>query len=351
MQLIEIRQRITPYGKPIALLLGLFSLFLFAGPSFFEKIPKEHFLLEQSANVAGFITYNYHNDKGNKNMNESKLQINPFADLALEAKAAFVFDARTKKPIFAYNENDVLPLASLTKVMTAIVALETLPEETVITVQRDDIAQEGDSGLLVGERWRLADILRYTLTTSSNDGASAIAAAAGSMGQNVYGFDVKEAKRIFIEKMNQKSAELGLLNTRFINETGLDVDENRSGGYGTAKEVAFLMRYALENNPDVIGATSKDSFTVSSLDGVVHTAKNTNTYLGKMPGVVASKTGFTDLAGGNLVVAADLGITHPVIVVVLGSTLEGRFSDVERLLWETLASFEFDTTAQQQKGV
>jgi len=66
--------------------------------------------------------------------------------------------------------------------MTAIVALEMLPEETVVTIQKEDVAQEGDSGLLVGERWRLADLLRYILTTSSNDGASAVATVAGSGG-------------------------------------------------------------------------------------------------------------------------------------------------------------------------
>ena len=323
----------------LVIFIGIFALFVFAGQRLLVIAFKSNVLLQQSANIVGFIDYanGINQDSNTKKVGYTR---DPFANITLRAKAAVVFDIRSQRPLFSYNADRVLPLASLTKIMTSIVALESLPKETVVVVQRDDIAQEGDSGLLVGERWRLADLLRYTLTTSSNDGASAIAATAGSVGQVAYGFDAEEAKHLFLEKMNQKSSELRLIHTQFFNETGLDTDAEKSGGYGTAQEVARMLAYAFKNNPEIFTATAADSFTVLSLDGVAHSAKNTNTSLGGMPGVIVSKTGFTDLAGGNLAVIADLGIDHPVAIVVLGSTFDGRFEDVEKLLWTTLEYFK-----------
>jgi D-alanyl-D-alanine carboxypeptidase len=79
-------------------------------------------------------------------------------------------------------------------------------------------------------------------------------------------------------------------------------------------------------------ATTYDSLQFSSLDGVAYLAENTNIIAKTVPGLLASKTGYTDLAGGNLAIAFDAGLAHPVIVVVLGSSQEGRFTDVEKLI-------------------
>jgi len=142
-----------------------------------------------------------------------------FNGLSLGAKAAYVLDMATGRSLYAHNEEDKLPLASLAKMMTAIVATDLVPESTVITVDKNDIKEEGDSGLFVGEKWRMSDIIDFTLTTSSNDGASAVAAVAGSMGQNLYGTTSSEARSSFVEEMNIKTQELELLNTYFFNET------------------------------------------------------------------------------------------------------------------------------------
>ena len=268
----------------------------------------------------------------------SKEKVDPFSGLDIEAKAAYVFDLVTGLPLYAYNENENLPLASLTKVMTAIVATDLVPKSTVVSITKDDVKLEGDSGLLVGEKWRLSDIIDFTLTTSSNDGASAIASVAGSIGQNAYGVSPEQAKNDFVNKMNLKTQELGLSNTYFFNETGLDVGDSVVGSYGTAKDMAILMGYAIKNKSRVIEATSREGFKVSSLDNISHSAINTNKSVDNIPGLIASKTGFTDLAGGNLVVAFDAGMMHPVVVSVLGSSIDGRFKDVEKLVWASLES-------------
>src|SRR3989344_8222726 len=80
---------------------------------------------------------------------------NPFDSVSLSAKAAYVYDVKAGKPLFAKNEDEVLPLASVTKIMTAATALSFLPETTYITIDAEAIRAEGNSGLTVGERWLL----------------------------------------------------------------------------------------------------------------------------------------------------------------------------------------------------
>jgi len=275
-----------------------------------------------------------------ENLKEKQNIKNPFEGLDLEATSVYVLDVMSGKSLYNYNENTKLPLASLTKMMTAIVATDLVPNSTIVTIDKSDISTEGDSGLLVGEKWRMSDIIDFTLTTSSNDGASAIATVAGSLGQNAYGVSSKQAKADFVNKMNLKTEEIGLSDTYFLNESGLDLNKNQSGSYGTAKEVASLMAYILKNKSELMEATSRDKFLISSLNNVGHMATNTNQILADIPGLLASKTGFTDLAGGNLVVAFDAGMMHPIIISVLGSSVDGRFSDMDKLVWASLKSLQ-----------
>ncbi len=265
---------------------------------------------------------------------------NPFLNISLQAKAAYVYDIDSGKALFALNENSVLPLASLTKLMTAVIASELLPSGTVVTIGRADINNEGNSGLFINERFKLSDIIGFTLMTSSNDGASALAAAAGSLGQNAYGMPTDESKQKFIDAMNKKAEELGLRGTHFFNESGLDVNKEISGGYGTAQDVALLMTHVVEIAHKNIESTTLARTTITSLDNIRHQATNTNEEINAIPGILASKTGYTDLAGGNLAIAFDAGLSHPIVVVVLGSTREGRFKDAEALSWAALQSID-----------
>jgi len=136
--------------------------------------------------------------------------------------------------------------------------------------------------------------------------------------------------------MNVKTEEMGLLRTYFFNESGLDVSEEVSGSYGTAKDVAQLLAFAIEYKPALLEATSRDRFSVSSLDNIDHMATNTNPIVGSIPGLFASKTGFTDLAGGNLMIAFDAGIMRPIVIAILGSSIDGRFEDMEKLVQASL---------------
>src|SRR3989339_716997 len=260
-------------------------------------------------------------------VNIAEEKIDPFEDLVLEAKSAFVWDTYENKIIYSMNGEAQLPLASLTKLMTALVVSELVPEGIIVTIDSQDINEEGDSGFLMGEKWRLADVLDFTLVSSSNDGAHALASIIGSINTG----EGQTQEEMFIKEMNQKAQNLGLIQTYFLNESGLDVSQDVGGAYGSAKDVAMLMGQIIKEKPQILEATKYSSLEIKSKD-FTHTVYNTNQYAEAIPGIIASKTGFTDLAGGNLVIAFDIGIGHPIIVSVLGSSREGRFKDVGKLV-------------------
>lgn len=244
------------------------------------------------------------------------------------AKSFYIYDILNDKAIFSKNEHEKLPLASITKLMSGLVVLDIMPESTEVIINREDISLEGDSGLSVGEKWKLKDLLDYSLMTSSNDGMHAIASALN------YNQAVNNKNTVKI--MNEKAASLGLLDTFFINETGLDVDDSMSGAYSSAYDVSLLFKKIIIDNPSLISSTNKLNENFVSNSNIKHEAINTNISINEISGLMASKTGFTNLAGGNLAIVFDAGFMHPIVIVVLGSTVDGRFDDVVNLAKITL---------------
>jgi len=229
--------------------------------------------------------------------------------------------------LLSRNAEAQLPLASLSKVMTAYIAERNLGRDASVIISGSDIEKEGDNGLLVDERWSLGDLLDFTLVVSSNDGASALAAALLPIVR------ARDGVETITDLMNAEASRLGLSQTYFLNESGLDLDEESlSGSYGSARDIVLLFDYILRESPGTLSGTTVSTLYVTSESGVSHTGKNTNEIIGIIAGLVASKTGFTDLAGGNLVVAFDAGLMQPVIISVLGSSKEGRFEDMKKLI-------------------
>ncbi len=238
-----------------------------------------------------------------------------FNNVKLEAKAAYVFDVLENRPLFETNTEFQLPLASIAKIMTAIVAEENLPSYLLVTISPEAILQEGVEGFLVEEQWQINELIDAMLVSSSNDAAFTLASEYN-----------KNFPGDFVSLMNQKAKELGLTQTYFLNPTGLDLSKNTSGAHGSAKDVAKLLLYALKNHSSLLEATRFMSINLHSRN-----FKNTNQIVNNLPGFIAGKTGFSDLAGGNLAIIADKGYGHPIVIVVLGSTFEGRFNDVKTL--------------------
>ncbi len=252
---------------------------------------------------------------------------NPFDSVYLEARAAAVYDLETGQMIYELNAQTPFPLASITKIMTALVASHQLAGDSPIAVTPAAIAELGDSGFLPGERWSLKNLLDFTLITSSNDGARALALASE-----------ETTGESFVSAMNLTAGRLGLATMSFANPTGLDVAPGQAGAYGSAADVAKLLAHIIVERPEIVLSTRLPSASIASA-ATSHLAINTNKAAGLLPGLIASKTGFTDLADGNLAVVIDRGLRQPVAIVVLSSSQEGRFNDVLKLTRATIAYF------------
>jgi D-alanyl-D-alanine carboxypeptidase len=130
-------------------------------------------------------------------------------------------------------------------------------------------------------------------------------------------------------------------NAYFENSSGLDLDnETRPGAVASAYDVTKLLTYALLEYPSILNHSRFGNYSVVSLNGRNFQAENTNQLTDSIPGLLASKTGYTVQAGGNLAIVVDVGLMRPVVIVVLGSSREGRFSDVQKLYNVTKQYFQ-----------
>ena len=135
------------------------------------------------------------------------------------------------------------------------------------------------------------------------------------------------------------AAALNLSQTFAVNGTGLDVNAAISGGYGSAHDLAVLAGALVAHAPDIAAATTLNTVQAVSEGGTSVRVANTDPIINSVPRLLLSKTGYTDLAGGNLALVFDAGIAHPIAVVVLGSSRTSRFTDGMTLVAATLAHF------------
>lgn len=251
-----------------------------------------------------------------------------FARVPLEAHAAIVYDLVTKEILYAKNADAQLPLASLTKLLTVYAALTELSPTTPITIPEKVTMLDMPRAFNAGQVFSLSDLARLTLTASLNDGAAAIAEATA------------ERQNVSQNAMLASAASsLDLTQTYAVNGSGLDESTSVSGGYGSAHDLAVLAGALYEKAPAIAEATTNSTAHAVSEGGTAYTVKNTDPIINTIPGLLLSKTGFTDLAGGNLAIVFDSGINHPIAVVVLGSSQTARFTDAAALVSATHAYF------------
>lgn len=254
-----------------------------------------------------------------------------YSHLSLIAKSAIVYDLSNGKMLYAQNAYAQLPLASITKLLTLYAASSVLSSNSTVTMTPAAVSQDGDAadnGFTAGETFTFEDIARLTLAASSNDGAEAIAEAADA-----------EQNTTTTALLASAASALGLTQTYAVNASGLDVNATQSGGYASAHDVAVLAGALIKKAPSIAQATALPSISITSQQGVAHSFANTDIDVKRFPNLLLSKTGYTDLAGGNLVIVYDTGIDHPIAIVVLGSTESGRFTDMQQLMRATLAYF------------
>ena len=244
-----------------------------------------------------------------------KMNPYPFAQntplLNLSAKGAIIIDADSQVVLFSKNPQLRFSMASTTKIMTALTALDYFKSDAILTVRSAGVGG-AVLGLVPGERLTFESLLYAMLLPSANDAAVAIA-------DNYPG-----GREAFIKRMNEKARSLHLSNTHFADPTGLDDDEN----YTTVEDLARLASYAIKN-PDLSKATSTKQKVIASLGSSKrYELNNLNKLLGTN-GVTGIKTGTTEGAG-EVLVTSTVENGHTFIIVVMNST--NRFADTRMLL-------------------
>lgn len=249
----------------------------------------------------------------------------PFRDWEIEdprlsPRSAIIYDSGSEKILFSLNPGTKLPIASLTKLMTAVAAIENINLDDTVTVKKSAIEESkkegGGNDLYEGENIKATDLLKIMLIESSNVAAYALTEYA----QAKYGIDL-------VEKMNEKTKALGMTDTFFTEAAGLD-DKN---SFSTAQDLIKLVLYSFRY--DLLFDILKTQRTeIVSIDGKLrHQILNTNQLLGVLFNIIGGKTGFTELAGGSMILVTEGPIGESrLITVVLGSN--DRFTDAKQLV-------------------
>ncbi len=210
--------------------------------------------------------------------------------LGISASAAVVMVAQTGEVVYGHNAHKKLSMASTTKIMTSLLALEKADLKKEITVRKDELEVEGTSmGLLPGDKVTYEGLVYGMLLQSGNDAANVVASRIGKSIDN------------FVVMMNERAAELGMNNSNFATPSGLD-DEHH---YSTAYDMALLGSEAIKN-PDFRHISSQSSARVCYGNPPYNrTLTNHNKMLKMYDGCIGLKTGFTKKSGRCLVTAAE----------------------------------------------
>jgi D-alanyl-D-alanine carboxypeptidase len=207
----------------------------------------------------------------------------------VSARSASLYEAKGKRFVYTKNSDQRLPMASTTKIMTALVAIENYPLDKTVSIDAKACGIEGSSLYLTpGETFTMRDLIYGLMLRSANDAAEAIALSVGG------------SIETFASMMNAKADEIGLTKTHFTNPHGLDNPEH----YTTAEELAILTAYALQNEEfKQIASTYKT--VITNTDGKSRLVVNHNKLLSMYDGAIGVKTGFTKKSGRCLVGAAE----------------------------------------------
>ena len=244
--------------------------------------------------------------------------------LSLNARAAVLMDADSGRILYGKNETMVFPMASTTKIMTLIVALEhNEPDQIVMASAGASAMPEVRLGVHEGERYRMEDLYYAMMLESFNDAAMMIAEGTVGSVEN------------FAELMNEKAISLGCTQTYFITPNGLDAADEKGVHSSTAEDMAKIMRYAIDNE-DFLKITQTADYSFTDCDRKrsfeVH---NKNVLLTMMDGVLSGKTGYTADAGYCYVCAVKKD-DRTFIAALLGSGWPPhkgyKWSDVQTLL-------------------
>ena len=216
----------------------------------------------------------------------------------LYARSAVIMDGSSGRVLFGKNTQEIMPMASTTKIMTCILALENCAPDSVVKVSEEAAAQpEVHLGAAAGEKFYLVDLLYALMLESYNDAAVMIAELiSGSVPE-------------FAVAMNEKAKDLGCEHTHFVTPNGLDASDEGGNHGTTAEELACIMKYCAwdsEKSEEFLAITQTKQYTFSNLACTkTYTCYNHNAFLDINTECISGKTGFTSAAGYCYVCAAE----------------------------------------------
>lgn len=299
----------------------LISIPFWWGLNIFQQKLENYFTAEISKPLTNLKLVNFSKEK---NLKETKKPLN----FKLEAKSAISLKINQKgeeEILFEKDPEKPLPIASLAKLMTSFIAFQIYHPQTILFVSKEAISQEEDIGKFKkGEKISVENLIKSVLLESSNDAAFAIA-------EGIISSKNKIGVENFIKFMNLEAENLDLKNTFFVNPTGLD---SQKTNYSTAKDLAKLSKIILEKNPKIFEISSKElSLILDNKGKVHHLAINRNKLLKKDWMIVGQKTGYTEKAGGCMILILKNKKDEYLINVILGTpNLEKRELEMEKLI-------------------
>jgi serine-type D-Ala-D-Ala carboxypeptidase (penicillin-binding protein 5/6) len=247
-----------------------------------------------------------------------------FAEPSISAKSAIVYDTRSNRFLFEKNTEIKLPVASLTKVMSAVIVLENLNPDDIVKISENSIKVDGEKqDIYLGEKISVRNLMKLMLIESSNDAAYALAAHAESRSLD------------FVELMNFKAMNLGMYDSHFIDPAGLN-----DNAYSTVQDLVKLVEYSL-NYQEIWDISSEKSAIVESSDEkITHEIKSTNLLLGLIKDIFGGKTGYTEGAGQCMILVTNApDYPSKIVSIVLGS--QDRFGDTQMLVDWTRQAYKW----------
>ncbi len=270
--------------------------------------------------------------------NPSDIDITPqtdstdsFEDLSLYSRACCLMDAKSGRVLYSKDADTPLPMASTTKIMTCILALELGEPDSVVNVSSYAASMpDVQLNICEGEQYVLKDLLYSLMLESHNDTAVAIAEHIGG------------SKEGFAALMNDKAAQLNLSATHYVTPNGLDAE----GHYTTARELCLLSAYAI-TNPEFLEIISTPSYTFTDVSKKrTFTVYNHDSFLNMYEGAIGIKTGFTGDAGYCFAGAArrgDITLTSAVLACGWPPNKSYKWSDTTNLMDYGFDNFSYYT--------
>lgn len=246
-------------------------------------------------------------------------------DVVIESPSAILIEANTGQVLFEKNADEKLRPASVTKVMTLLLAFEAIDSgnmslDDIITFSEHAASMGGSQCFFeAGETQRVEDVIKCIIISSGNDAAVAMAEHLGGSEEG------------FVNMMNARAQELGMVNTNFVNACGLESD----GHLTTSRDIAIMSRELTVNHPTIF------NYSQIWMDTIIHSTKrgdsefglsNTNKLLKQYNGATGLKTGYTSVAGYSMAATATRNDISLIAVIMGASTKEIRNADASKLL-------------------